>query len=81
MANLTNFIKAFGESGEYGKFGETGEFNRIVGNVLTNANELARNARSRENGEFDKILPRLLAKAANVVNLAKLAMQWRKWQI
>ena len=42
---------------------------------------MSRNARSRENGEFDKILPRLLAKAANVVNLAKLAMQWRKWQI
>ena len=42
---------------------------------------MSRNARSRENGEFDKILPRLLAKAANVVNLAKLAIQWRKWQI
>ena len=42
---------------------------------------MSRNARSRENGEFDKILPRLLAKSANVVNLAKLAMQWRKWQI
>ena len=42
---------------------------------------MSRNARSRENGEFDKILPRLLAKAANVVNLAKLAMQWQKWQI
>ena len=77
-------------------FGETGKFGKIVRNVLTNANELARralvkvanmanfmsrNARSHENGEFDKILPRLLAKAVNMVNLAKLAMQWRKWQI
>ena len=42
---------------------------------------MSRNARSHENGEFDKILPRLLAKAANMVNLAKLATQWRKWQI
>ena len=36
---------------------------------------MSRNARSRENGEFDKIFPRLLAKAANMVNLAKLATQ------
>ena len=42
---------------------------------------MSRNACSRKNGEFDKILPRLLAKAVNMVNLAKLAMQWRKWQI
>ena len=50
-----NFIKAFGE---YGKFGETGAFGKIVPNVLTNANELARRA---------------LMKVANMANLAKPA--------
>ena len=34
---------------------------------------MSRNARSGENGKFDKILPRLLAKAANMANLAKPA--------
>ena len=58
MANLTKFYQSFCKSGEYGKFGETGEFGKIVGNVLTNANELARRA---------------LVKVANMVNLAKLA--------
>ena len=43
-------------NGEYGKFGETGEFGKIVRNVLTNANELARRA---------------LVKVANMANLAK----------
>ena len=37
---------------------------------------MSRNARSRENGKFDKLLPRLLAKAANMMNLAKPATQW-----
>ena len=58
MTNLTKFIKAFGESGEYGKFGETGEFGKIVRNVLTNANELARRA---------------LVKVVNMANLTKPA--------
>ena len=60
-------------------FEDPGAF--MPGNIHSYLPLMSRNARSRENGQFDKILLFFLAKAANVVNLEKLAMQWRKWQI